>query len=79
MLVHVDIDDNVPISNKYLVVNALIKAGKNFDMLILPNQHHGYGADGNYVMRRRWDYFVQYLQGNTPPAAFNMPAPDSGR
>jgi dipeptidyl aminopeptidase/acylaminoacyl peptidase len=79
MLVHGSIDDNVPVSNTYLVVNALLKAGKNFGMLILPNQHHGYGADGNYVMRRRWDYFVQYLQGNTPPAAFNMPAPDSGR
>ncbi|HEX7348313.1 MAG TPA: DPP IV N-terminal domain-containing protein [Rhodanobacteraceae bacterium] len=76
MLVHGSIDDNVPIGNTYLVVNALIKAGKNFDMLILPNEHHGYGADTPYITWRRWNYFVRYLQGNTPPSAFKMPAPE---
>ena len=78
MLVHGEIDDNVPVGNTYLVVDALIKANRDFDLLILPNQHHGYAGDAPYVMRRRWDYFVQYLAGNTPPAAFNIPAPDSG-
>ncbi len=74
MLVHGEIDDNVPISNTYLVVNALIQANKNFDMLTLPNEHHGYGDDSNYVTRRRWDYFVRYLAGETPPHEFPMPA-----
>ncbi|HEX7369254.1 MAG TPA: DPP IV N-terminal domain-containing protein [Rhodanobacteraceae bacterium] len=73
MLVHGEIDDNVPISNTYLVVNALIHANKNFDMMILPNEHHGYGADTPYVTRRRWDYFVKYLAGDTPPHEFRMP------
>jgi dipeptidyl aminopeptidase/acylaminoacyl peptidase len=71
--VHGEIDDNVPNSNTYLVVDALIKANKDFDMMILPNQHHGYGDDTAYVMRRRWDYFVRYLQGNTPPREFRIP------
>src|SRR5579875_785699 len=73
MLVHGAIDDNVPISNTYLVVDALIKANKDFDMLILPNQHHGYGDDTPYVTRRRWDYFVKYLAGDTPPHEYALP------
>jgi dipeptidyl aminopeptidase/acylaminoacyl peptidase len=76
MLVHGEIDDNVPISNTYLVVDALIKANRDFDLLILPNQHHGYGADAPYVMRRRWDWFVRNLAGDQPPREYTIPAPD---
>jgi len=78
MLVHGEIDDNVPVGNTYLVVDALIKANRDFDLLVLPHAHHGYAEDAPYVMRRRWDYFVQYLAGNTPPREFRMPSPDSG-
>ncbi|HJP99296.1 MAG TPA: DPP IV N-terminal domain-containing protein [Rhodanobacteraceae bacterium] len=73
MLVHGSIDDNVPTGETYLVVDALIKANKDFDMMILPNKHHGYADDNPYVMRRRWDYFVKYLAGDTPPYEFKMP------
>ncbi len=73
MLTHGSIDDNVPLSNTLLVVGALVKANKNFDMMILPNEHHGYADDSDYVMRRRWDYFVKYLAGNTPPHEFKIP------
>ena len=78
MLVHGEIDDNVPISSTYLVVDALIKANKDFDMLILPNQHHGYGEDSSYVTRRRWDWFVRNLAGDTPPHEFRIPNPKAG-
>jgi len=78
MLVHGEIDDNVPISSTYLVVDALIKANKDFDMLILPNQHHGYGEDSSYVTRRRWDWFVRNLAGDTPPHEFRVPNPKAG-
>ncbi len=70
MLVHGTMDDNVPPNNTLLVVNALIQANKNFDMLMLPNMHHGYAQDEPYVMRRRWDYFVKYLAGGVPPTDF---------
>jgi dipeptidyl aminopeptidase/acylaminoacyl peptidase len=73
MLVHGEIDDNVPIGETYLVVDALIRANKDFDRLILPNQHHGYGDDSSYVMRRRWDWFVRNLAGDTPPHEFRIP------
>ena len=78
MLVHGEIDDNVPIGSAYLVVDALIKANKDFDMLILPNQHHGYGEDSSYVTRRRWDWFVRNLAGDTPPHEFRVPNPKAG-
>src|SRR6185437_993538 len=59
LLAHGAVDDNVPPYNTYLVVDALIKANKDFDLLIIPNARHGYGRDSNYMMRRRWDYFVR--------------------
>jgi hypothetical protein len=53
-------------------MEALIKANKDFDLLLLPSQPHGYGVDGPYVMRRRWDYFVKNLLGLEPPKEFKM-------
>jgi dipeptidyl-peptidase-4 len=67
MLVHGTMDDNVPPDNTLLVVDALIRANKSFDLVMIPNVPHGYGAASNYMMRRRWDYFVQNLMGATPP------------
>ncbi|MEO5812919.1 MAG: DPP IV N-terminal domain-containing protein [Rhodanobacter sp.] len=72
MLVHGSMDDNVPPYETLLVVDALIKANKNFDMLLLPNARHAYAEDTPYVTRRRWDYFVQYLAGHTPPPEYAL-------
>ncbi|RYE74347.1 MAG: S9 family peptidase, partial [Oxalobacteraceae bacterium] len=77
MLVHGTLDDNVPPYLTLLVADALIKANKTFDMLMLPNAKHGYGELTPYVARRRWDYFVQHLLGATPPADYQMkPMPE---
>ncbi|AMW05582.1 S9 family peptidase [Gemmatimonas phototrophica] len=72
LLAHGTLDDNVPPDNTYLVVDALIKAGKDFDLLMIPNAAHGYGPASNYMMRRRWDYFVQHLLGATPPREYQI-------
>lgn len=72
LLAHGTADDNVPPDNTYLVVDALIKAGKDFDLLMIPNAAHGYGAASNYMMRRRWDYFVQHLMGAVPPKEYTI-------
>ena len=53
MLAHGTMDDNVPPNNTLLVVDALIKANKDFDLIMIPNAHHGYGGATQYVMRRR--------------------------
>jgi dipeptidyl-peptidase-4 len=75
MLVHGMMDDNVPPYNTLLVVEALEKANKSFDLVIFPNSAHGYGAYSPYMMRRRWDYFVQNLLGAEPPKDYQMKGP----
>jgi len=78
LLIHGTMDNNVPPYNTYLVVDALIKANKDFDLLMIPNAGHGFGAASNYVMRRRWDYFVRHLLDADPPRDYviaNAPAP----
>ncbi len=72
MIAHGNMDDNVPPYNSYLVVDALIKANKDFDLVIFPNARHGYGADSPYMMRRRWDYFVKHLLGAEPPKEYKF-------
>lgn len=72
LLAHGTMDDNVPPNNTLLVVDALIKANKDFDLIMIPNSHHGYGAASYYMMRRRWDYFVKNLLGAEPPKEFEL-------
>jgi dipeptidyl-peptidase-4 len=72
LLAHGMVDDNVPPYNTLLVVEELIKANKDFDLLIFPGQRHGYGRQSNYMMRRRWDYFVRWLLGAEPPKEYEF-------
>ena len=72
LLAHGLMDDNVPPYNTFLVVDALVKANKDFDLILFPYQAHGFGADGPYMMRRRWDYFVKHLLGVEPPKEYRM-------
>lgn len=72
LLAHGGMDDNVPPYNTNLVVDALIKANKDFDLIIFPNARHGFGADSYYMTRRRWDYFVQHLKGMKPPKEYKI-------
>lgn len=74
LLAHGTMDNNVPPNSTLLVVEALIKANKDFDLLMLPNQAHGFGTMGNYMMRRRWDYFVKHLMGAEPPKEYEIGA-----
>lgn len=63
MLVHGDIDNNVHPANTTRVVNALIRAGKRFDMLFLPGQRHAFGDMDEYFYWRMVDYFSEHLKG----------------
>ncbi|MCW3113463.1 MAG: peptidase [Segetibacter sp.] len=72
MLAHGMLDDNVPPYNTLLVVEALNKANKDYDLVIFPNSRHGYGGFSYYMMRRRWDYFVKHLLGATPPQEYEL-------
>jgi dienelactone hydrolase len=79
MLAHGMMDNNVPPSNTLLVVDALIKANKNFDLVLFPNSQHGFGAFSPYMMRRRWDYFVKNLLNVEPPKEYDWKGPSSLR
>jgi dipeptidyl aminopeptidase/acylaminoacyl peptidase len=74
LLAHGTMDNNVPPTNTLLVVNELIKANKDFDLLLLPNRNHGFGNEP-YMVRRRWDYFVRNLLHADPPAGYELRAP----
>ena len=66
-------DSNVPPYNTLLVVNALIAANKDFDLIMFPNRGHGFALEP-YMMRRRWDYFVKHLLEVEPPKEYEIGA-----
>ena len=72
LLAHGTMDNNVPPDNTLLVVDALIRANKDFDLLMIPNAAHSYGSASNYMMRRRWDYFVRWLLDAEPPKEYQI-------
>ncbi len=72
LITHGSMDNNVPPSSTMLVVEALIKANKDFDMLLFPNQRHGYGNMTSYMTRKRWDYFITHLRNETPPKEVDL-------
>ncbi len=59
-----DIDNNVHPGNTIRVANALIKANKRFDFVLLPGQRHGYADMGEYFFWRLAEYFTKYLMGD---------------
>ncbi|MEO5581841.1 MAG: prolyl oligopeptidase family serine peptidase [Saprospiraceae bacterium] len=64
LITHGGIDENVNPSATFKLAEALIKANKEFDMLILPSQHHGYqGIYNDYFTKKMWNYFVENLLG----------------
>ena len=71
LLAHGTMDDNVPPSSTLLLVDALIAADKDFDLILFPNRAHGFGNEP-YMIRRRWDYFVRHLAGAEPPQNYRI-------
>ena len=70
MLVVGEQDDNVDPSSSYQVVNALQKANKDFEFILIPGAHHTMGE--SYGEHKRWDFFVKNLHGVDPPAWDNF-------
>ena len=71
MIAHGSMDSNVPPNNTLILAEKLMDANKDFDMYIFPNSRHGF-RQGNFWMRKRWDYFVQHLRGETPPKEYTF-------
>jgi len=71
LIAHGTTDTNVTPYSTLVVVEALMAANKDFDMLMLPNRGHGFAREP-FMMRKRWDYFVQHLLGQTPPKEYKF-------
>jgi dipeptidyl aminopeptidase/acylaminoacyl peptidase len=67
-----DVDNNVHPAGTIRMANALIKAGKRFEFVLLPGQRHGYGDMNEYFFWKMGDYFVAHLLGDTSPPPVNM-------
>lgn len=71
MLVTGDADNNVHPGNTFRMADALIKAGKNFDMVVLPGAAHGFtGIHRDFYERKMWYHFAKYLLGDFSPEEF---------
>jgi len=73
LIVHGGIDENVNPSATFKLAEALVKADKEFDMLIFPSQRHGYqGKFNDYFTKKLWNYFVEHLLGAKPVWDFQL-------
>ena len=82
LLMFGELDTNVDPASTMQVVNALLKANKNFDLLIYPGEDHNAGRGGEYAEygeRKRFDFFVRHLLNQTPPEWSAPPAPTSSQ
>ncbi len=75
MLTQGDLDTNVPMALTLQLANALIKADKDFTLLIVPNVGHGVNIRRGYGLVRAWNFMVSNLMGAKPPEGYTMPPP----
>jgi dipeptidyl aminopeptidase/acylaminoacyl peptidase len=73
LLAYGDMDDNVNPALTIQLIDALTKANKDYDLLVVPNGNHRFSVNP-YFNRRRWDYFVRHLLGLEPPHGFELKA-----
>ena len=72
LLISGDMDENVHVSHTISLVDALVRANRNFDLLIIPNARHQVLMSSGYAQRRTWDYLVTHLLGAVPPEGFKL-------
>lgn len=72
MLVSGEMDEVVHVGHTLCLVDALIRANRDFDLLIVPGEGHGVLFTSGYVQRRMWDYFVRHLLDEEPPRNFEL-------
>ena len=72
LLIHGMLNTTAPAATTFRLVEALMSANKDFDMLLLPKMIHALFPD--YLMRRTWDYLVKHLMGDDTPNEFHLQA-----
>ena len=71
------LDDNVHPNMTHRVIEELVEANKDFELIVLPNRNHSY-ANEPYIIRRTWDYFVEHLLNVDPPFEYQISEPSNG-
>jgi dipeptidyl-peptidase 4 len=71
LLTYGTMDPNVHPNMTLLLIDALIEANKDFDVMVYPNRGHGYSNEP-YNIRLTWDYFVRHLLGASPPDGYRI-------
>jgi dipeptidyl-peptidase-4 len=71
LLYYGTLDDRVHPNANLLLIDELVRHNKDFDLIVLPNRNHGSSGEP-YVIRRRWDYFVEHLLGLEPPREYQI-------
>ncbi len=71
LLAYGAMDDNVNQALTLQLIDALTKANKDYDLLVMPEANHGFSQDP-YFVRRSWDYFVRHLAGKEPPRQYDL-------
>jgi dipeptidyl aminopeptidase/acylaminoacyl peptidase len=79
LLVHGDMDNNVHPANTIRLADALIKANKRFDLIIMPGKAHGFAEYQPYFTQRMWEYFAEHLLDDHPSGADIYDRRDGGR
>jgi len=72
LLVHGDMDQNVNPTASMRLAAELIKANKDFELVLLPGKDHSSAYYDKYLCRKRWDFFVKHLHGTTPPKEYKI-------
>jgi dipeptidyl aminopeptidase/acylaminoacyl peptidase len=72
LLVSGDLDENVHVGQTLSLADALIRANRDFELLIVPNEGHSILMTHGYTQRRIWDFFVRHLLEETPPRHFEL-------
>ncbi|TQK30476.1 dipeptidyl aminopeptidase/acylaminoacyl peptidase [Arthrobacter sp. SLBN-53] len=75
LLIHGELDDNAHPYMTMRLADALIKADKDFDLIMIPGAEHALIGRQHYFLRRTWDYFVRHLHGSEPPTYRLAPLP----
>ena len=70
-------DDNVHPVGTVLLIDTLMKANKDFELLLLPKRNHMYVGD-RYLTHRRWDFLGRPLRDEEPPAGYEIIGPEKG-
>lgn len=75
LIAYGEMDEHMPAGTAIRLVDALTRADRDYDLLVLPNRAHGFHND-RYFLRRLFDYFVRNLLGSEPPANVSLRNPE---